>query len=216
MKQLKDFIKELLEHTKYADILVIFEDELLLLKRANYNKTFGGKWCLPGGHVINGEDSKTTIIRELYEETNIEIDNPELFITYQYQTSEISDIFFIILDTKPTIKISKEHSQYKWVKFDELYYYDEKFAGETFNIIKNFMENKFDNINEWLEDVKTKWHPKEDLFSDSDPNKIANYLIKNSKDKGQAMKRLVFYMNRAGDNIKNKTVLNKVKKLLKE
>ena len=30
------------------------------------------------------------------------------------------------------------------------------------------------------------------------------------------MSRLVFYMNRAGDNLKNKTVLNKVKDILKK
>ena len=36
-----------------------------------------------------------------------------------------------------------------------------------------------------------------------------------SKDDGQAMKRLTFYINRAGENLSNKTVLNKVKELLK-
>ena len=67
---------------------------------------------------------------------------------------------------------------------------------------------------EQLSDVKTKWHPKEGLFTGDNPKEIYDYLIKNSEDKGQAMKRLVFYMNRAGDNLKNKTVLNKVKSML--
>lgn len=70
-------------------------------------------------------------------------------------------------------------------------------------------------VEENLSDVDTKWHPKEGLFTEKDPQKIADYLLKNSKDKGQAMKRLVFYMNRAGENLENKTVLNKVKELLK-
>ena len=70
-------------------------------------------------------------------------------------------------------------------------------------------------VEENLSDVDVKWHPKEGLFTEKDPQKIANYLLKNSKDKGQAMKRLVFYMNRAGENLENKTVLNKVKELLK-
>ena len=67
---------------------------------------------------------------------------------------------------------------------------------------------------DWTDDIKTKWKPEEGLFTKDDPQYIANYLIKNSKNKGQAMKRLVFYMNRAGDNLSNKTVLEKVKKIL--
>ena len=65
-----------------------------------------------------------------------------------------------------------------------------------------------------LSDVKTKWHPKEGLFTGDDPKEICDYLLKHSKDKTQAMRRLVFYMNRAGDNLSNKTVLEKVKKML--
>ena len=57
-----------------------------------------------------------------------------------------------------------------------------------------------------ISDVKTHWKPKEGLFTGDNPQEIANYLLKNSKDKGQAMKRLVFYMNRAGENLTNKTV----------
>lgn len=71
-------------------------------------------------------------------------------------------------------------------------------------------------IEEQLSDVKTKWHPKDGLFTEKDPKKIVDYLLKNSKDRGQAMKRLTFYMNRAGDKLSNKTVLNKAKDMLKE
>jgi hypothetical protein len=72
--------------------------------------------------------------------------------------------------------------------------------------------NEKDN---WVDDVDVKWHPEEGLFTRRDPNYIASYLMKNSKDRAQAMSRLVFYMNRCGDNLTNKTVLNKVKEILK-
>ena len=78
------------------------------------------------------------------------------------------------------------------------------------------MKTLYAIIEGWADKVKPKWHPKEGLFVEKDPQKIANYLIKHSKDKGQAMQRLVFYMNRAGDDCPNKIVLNKVKKLLSE
>ena len=70
-------------------------------------------------------------------------------------------------------------------------------------------------LEEKLSDIEPEWHPKDGLFTSDDPKYIADYLLKNSKDKGQAMKRLVFYMNRAGDKLENKEVLNKVKELLK-
>ena len=75
--------------------------------------------------------------------------------------------------------------------------------------LKNYIIEK-----EQLSDVKTKWHPEEGLFLKKDPEYIADYLIKNSKDLKQAMSRLVFYMNRAGENLENKTVLNKAKELI--
>lgn len=72
------------------------------------------------------------------------------------------------------------------------------------------------SLKEWLETVETNWSPEEGLFTKDDPNYIADYLLKHSKDRTQAMRRLVFYMNRAGENLTNKTVLNKVKKLLEK
>lgn len=68
----------------------------------------------------------------------------------------------------------------------------------------------------WIDDVDTKWKPKEGLFTGDDPDYIAGYLMKHSKDKAQAMSRLNFYMNRAGKNLTNKTVLNKVKNILSD
>lgn len=71
-------------------------------------------------------------------------------------------------------------------------------------------------ISEQLSDVMTSWHPKKGLFTGDNPKEIVDYLMKNSKDQAQAMQRLCFYMNRGGDNLPNKTVLNKAKQLLKK
>ena len=70
------------------------------------------------------------------------------------------------------------------------------------------------SLREWLENVETNWSPKEGLFLNDDPEYIANYLLRNSKDRTQALRRLIFYMNRAGENLTNRRVLNKTKKIL--
>ena len=70
-------------------------------------------------------------------------------------------------------------------------------------------------VNEKLSDVEGKWDPPEGLFAKSNPREIAQVLLDASDSEGQAMKRLVFYMNRAGEDCPNKTVLNKVKDILR-
>ncbi len=77
--------------------------------------------------------------------------------------------------------------------------------------LREFVEEK-----EELSDVKSRWTPPEGLFTKDDPECIAKVLIDNAKDPGQAMKRLTFYMNRAGDDCPNKTVLNKVKEIIRQ
>jgi ferritin len=67
-----------------------------------------------------------------------------------------------------------------------------------------------------LSKIHSKWHPKEGLFTSDNPQEIASYLLSHSKDRAQAMQRLVFYMNRAGENLTNKAVLDKAKKILEK
>ena len=70
---------------------------------------------------------------------------------------------------------------------------------------------------EWSDDVKTKWSPPAGTFT-KPAKEVAAILKKGSKDLQQAMARLNFYINRAGDNLdaKTKAELEKAKKLLKD
>lgn len=59
---------------------------------------------------------------------------------------------------------------------------------------------KTEEDEKWSGDVKTKWHPKEGFF-DRSASEIASGLKSASDDLKQAMSRLNFYINRAGDNL---------------
>lgn len=150
---MKSFISYILEdnYKKFTDIIVVCDGELLLLRRANYIKKFGGKWCLPGGHIDKGEDSKEAIVRELNEETGIVINECKLWKTWEYSNGDASDIYIVYLKEKPEVKISREHAQYKWVKLEakELEKYKEKFAGETYSIIEEIFDNLADDKAEY-------------------------------------------------------------------
>lgn len=61
------------------DIVVVFclfEDKILLLKRAA-NKPEGLKWTAPSGKKDLGETVPQAAIRELYEETGIQVSEAE-------------------------------------------------------------------------------------------------------------------------------------------
>ena len=69
----------------------------------------------------------------------------------------------------------------------------------------------------WSGDVKAKKHPPEGLFAEGSSAEIKNWLMKaHNSNKGDAMKSLNFYINRAGKNLSSdrKAVLNQVKKEL--
>lgn len=140
MISLTQYIGEESSIIYFADILVIHDSELLLLRRANYLKNFRGKWCLPGGHIDKNEQPQHAIKRELYEETKINLlDEPTFCGVYKYSNGDITNVYKYEVKEKPDIKISSEHAQYKWINIKDLQKYKEKFAGEGFNIIEKYI-----------------------------------------------------------------------------
>ena len=54
------------------------EKKILLTKRSSQKRYAPGKWENTGGHMISGETSRHAIVRELKEETGIQIEEDEL------------------------------------------------------------------------------------------------------------------------------------------
>jgi ADP-ribose pyrophosphatase YjhB (NUDIX family) len=57
---------------------VIFQDERVLLQRRDDN----GRWGLPGGSVEPGESVRTAVIREVLEETGLDVEPLRLIGVY--------------------------------------------------------------------------------------------------------------------------------------
>lgn len=145
MKNLISFISESIEK-KYVNIIVISpDDEILILRRANYMKKYGGKWGFPGGSIDKKDkDSKTAIIRELKEETGIELswneENKYLkkFDTIKNDDNSISEYFIVNLESKPNIKISREHSKFEWFNLSNNSNY--KWMPDVFQLIQKYYD----------------------------------------------------------------------------
>ena len=67
--------KEELQWRPSAYGIVIKDDKVLM------SKQFGDKYDLPGGGVDLGEDLKVAVVREVKEETGIDVTNPHLLGT---------------------------------------------------------------------------------------------------------------------------------------
>ena len=92
----------------------------LLLQRKN------GSWDLPKGHVERGETLEETAMREIFEETGL---RPKIVSGFSISTSykfkregKLIDkkvIFFLAESSTAKVKVSEEHSGYKWVSPDK-------------------------------------------------------------------------------------------------
>lgn len=67
----------------------------------------------------------------------------------------------------------------------------------------------------WSEHVMTKWHPEKGFFKQS-AEAIAEGLKENSDSLRQAMDRLDFYVNRAGDKLEDPEKFERAKIILHE
>lgn len=68
-----DIMKAKTGVVKYADVLLFRDGKLLILQRAGEHMNYTPDWCIPGGHVDEGEDFRTAAQRELFEETGIDV-----------------------------------------------------------------------------------------------------------------------------------------------
>jgi 8-oxo-dGTP diphosphatase len=106
---------------KPVDLIVINNNKILLLKRTEKDSHEPGKWGVPGGGSKLGETPEQTLKREIKEETNCKITWFKLFNKYEYifENTPIEVIYYYGKITGD-LKISNEHSQFKWFHFSEI------------------------------------------------------------------------------------------------
>ena len=103
------------------------KDLFLIVKRNENDNLYPGVWEFPGGHLEDGETIKEGLKRELLEEIGF-TDEFNPIITHYYDEIKSKngeliynlEIDFIINVDKSNleIKLSNEHSEYKWVTKD--------------------------------------------------------------------------------------------------
>jgi len=128
--------------------VIVCNGRILLEKRKG--EPGKGKWSIPGGLVELGERAEQTVIREVREETNLEVENPELIDVVDSITFDEDGrikYHFVIIDyfvklKGGTVKAADDAAELKWVPFSEVEKYD---LTRTF---KEFFERIFKQLQE--------------------------------------------------------------------
>ncbi len=128
MKIVDSFLQEVANDTKTVCKAIVFRgDEVLLLRRRIEPPKIGkGKWDLPGGHIKNNEGPVAGLKREIYEETGCSVSGLTYIKTLNLTNNKTGKlepvrIYKCVIDVPANVTINakgpKEHSQYKWVKY---------------------------------------------------------------------------------------------------
>lgn len=106
--------------TTYADVVVRNSiGQILLLQKKYEDGEMSEKWGFPGGHIEKGESATIAAVRELREETGLELEVVPLYVkekeecTIFYFEAYVSGISNVILD-------NDEHRGYEWVPIEQV------------------------------------------------------------------------------------------------
>jgi 8-oxo-dGTP diphosphatase len=98
------------------------EGKILALRRSKTDPSKPLSWDLPGGIVERGENIQDSILREVKEESGIQVEKPQLFDVFDFVTEQgtyLICIGYITESISTEVVLSYEHDQYEWLTKDE-------------------------------------------------------------------------------------------------
>jgi 8-oxo-dGTP diphosphatase len=107
-----------------TDAILELKDQILLVKRSP-NLLEGGKWALPGGHLVRDENMHEGVRREIQEESGYSVSNLMLFMINSDPNRPREDrqninLTFIAVPDIKTTNPDNEVSEAKWFQISSL------------------------------------------------------------------------------------------------
>jgi len=139
------------EHPFVGVGAVIVRDGMILLGKRR-NEPGKGKWSIPGGAVELGESVEQTVIREVKEETGLDVEKPEhIDVVDNVDFDEPGKVryHFVIIDyfvklKGGSLKASSDAAELKWVAFEEI---EEHELTQTFRTFFQRNRKRLEKLN---------------------------------------------------------------------
>jgi 8-oxo-dGTP pyrophosphatase MutT (NUDIX family) len=111
--------------TNVATSVLLHNGKILILKRSSKVRTYKGKWACVSGYIEKGETPLETAYKELSEEIGFGKDDVELIREGEVVKAQDNEIIWVIhpflfTAKKKEIVLDWEHTEYKWICFEEL------------------------------------------------------------------------------------------------
>ncbi|MBQ2832764.1 NUDIX domain-containing protein [Methanobrevibacter sp.] len=96
--------------------------EILIVKRHPKSRTDPEMWELPGGKVEKGEFFVDALVREIKEETNLDVKVGDFAEAVQndYMQKRTVQLMMHLEDVEGEVKISEEHTDWMWASLDKI------------------------------------------------------------------------------------------------
>jgi isopentenyldiphosphate isomerase len=128
-------------------VFLMHEDEILIMKRSDKVRTYQGKWNTVAGYLDEIKPLEEKVLEEIEEETGIKQEVIQSIKTgklYSFNDEKLDKTWIIqpvlvVLKEKPEIKLDWEHTDFKWIKKEDI----DKF--DTVPNLKRSLENILSN-----------------------------------------------------------------------
>ena len=120
--------------------LVCYGSKFLLIKRTTEARGDYYHWEFPGGRLEFGESPMQALKREINEETGLEVEKLILlnaWNSFKDECTEIIGLTYICTANGDNVMLSKEHSDYEWVTYEEM---------NDYNLVKG-MSRQLEELN---------------------------------------------------------------------
>lgn len=120
--------------------LVCYGRKFLLIKRTTEARGDYYHWEFPGGRLEFGESPMQALKREINEETGLEVEKLILLSawnSFKDECTEIIGLTYICTANGDNVMLSKEHSDYEWVTYEEM---------NDYNLVKG-MSRQLEELN---------------------------------------------------------------------
>ena len=96
--------------------------EILIVKRHPKSKTDPEMWELPGGKVEKGEFFADALVREIKEETNLDVEIGDFCEAVQndYSHKRTVQLMMYLINAEGEVKISDEHTEFMWASIEKI------------------------------------------------------------------------------------------------